>query len=137
MVAAAGMAFMMAAAFVCVPFPVVAALRIRIVLERACKQGFHLGIGIAGSTRIKLDTGFGQGAARAATDSAADQGIHAQLFEESGQSAVAVPICRDDLVGNNFAACGIVNLKLFRVAEVLEYVPVFICDRNFHGCNLR
>ena len=61
-----------------------------------------------------------RGSAGAATDAAADQGVHLMLRKEPSQGAVAAADGADHLGGNHLAVLDIIEFKLFAVAEVLE-----------------
>ena len=58
-------------------------------------------------------------------------------FEKHRQRPVAAAVCVHDLAGSDLAVLHRVQLELLRVAEMLEYQPVFIGDSDLHICILR
>src|SRR5699024_1474536 len=132
-VAAAAVAALMMGAVVAFAVRVMGAHGVGVVLQAARQQGLHRLVGAALCAGIQLDAGLCQRGARAAADTAADQGVHPALGQQTGQCAVAALAGADDLAGDHLAVFHIVYLKLFGMAEVLEHQAVFIGDCNaFH-----
>ena len=82
---------------------VVAALGVGIEGQLARQQVRYLAVCVARDTRVELNARLGQGSAGAATDAAADQGVHLMLLKEPSQGAVAAADGADHLGGNHLA----------------------------------
>lgn len=72
--------------------PVMLAADVGVVYQFSLQQGLYRFIRAAGYAAVQLDARFFQGFARAAPDAAADQRIHLQAAQESGQGAVPLPV---------------------------------------------
>ena len=82
--AAAGVtALVMVSAGMPLTVVVVAAYGVGIVGQAASQQGLHLGVRTAGRTGVELNPRLSQGAAGAAADAAADQGVHSTTRAET------------------------------------------------------
>lgn len=92
----------------------------------------HTLVGVAGAAGVELDARLGQGHLGTGPDTAADEAVHAVLGQEARQGAVAASVGGADLGGDYLAVLHLIDLELFRVAEVAEYHSVFIGDRDFH-----
>ena len=119
MLAAAVFAAGMIAVAVCMVMMV--AVHVGIKGKRSCQQGRYGYV-------------LSQSHLRAAADTAADQRIDALSLQKSGQRAVAAAHRVDDFCTDDCTVFYFVNLKLFRVAEMLENLALFICNCNFHTC---
>ena len=102
------------------------------VNQRTGQQVGHALIRIAGATGVQPDAGLGQSHLGAGTDTAAEQAVHAVRCQESGQGTVAAAVGGDYLGGDDGAVLNVVQLELFRVAEVTVYIAVFIGNCDFH-----
>lgn len=111
---------------------VMAALRIRIISEVPGKQRLHRRVAGAADAAVERDAGLGQRRLRTAADPAADKRVHMQAAKQRGQRAVAGAIRAYQLLGQNFAVAGIIDLELRRVTEVLKDLSVFISYCNYH-----
>ena len=127
-VIAAGVAF-------AVMMIVVVAADIGIECQLSGQQGFHSSIGAAGDSTVELYACGCQGHLGTAADTAADQHICVQGGQNAGQSTVAAAVGIDDMGGNDFAILYIIDLKLFRVAEMLKDLAVFVGNCNSHNCD--
>ena len=121
-----------AAFAVVVVLPVVMAGGVGIILQNAGEQGLHRLVSIAGHSRIPPDACGGQRGLGAAPDAAADQNIRANGVEDAGQSAMAAALGVHHLGSDDGSVGDLIDLKLFRVAKMLENLAVFVCDCNFH-----
>ena len=110
---------------------VVIAADIWIVGEFVGQQSVYRSISIAAS--VEPDTGFRQSHLSTASDAAADQRIDAMLHQKTGQRTVAAAIGVNDFGMSDFAIQDFVQLKLLRVAEMLENLSVFIGNCDFHS----
>ena len=116
---------------------VVGAGGVRVIGQRAGQQRFGLCVRRAARAGVQRNARLGQRCARTAADAAADQRVHAVRFEKHRQRPVAAAVCVHDLAGSDLAVLHRVQLELLRVAEMLEYQPVFIGDSDLHICILR
>ncbi len=132
MLAAAVFAAGMVAVAVCMVMMV--AVHVGIKGESPRQQGCYGFVCRTLHAAVQGDAGLGQGHLRAAADAAADQRIDALSLQKSSQRAVAAAHRVDDFCTDDCAVFYFVNLKLFRVAEMLENLALFICNCNFHTC---
>ena len=132
MLAAAVFAAGMVAVAVCMVMMV--AVHVGIKGESPRQQGCYGFVCRTLHAAVQGDAGLGQGHLRAAADTAADQRIDALSLQKSSQRAVAAAHRVDDFCTDDCAVFYFVNLKLFRVAEMLENLALFICNCNFHTC---
>lgn len=84
----------------------------------------------AGDAGVERDISVIQRDLRAHADAAADERIHAELLEHTGEGAVSAAGDRHDALGH-LAVFDFINLELLRMAEVLEDLTVFVGDCNF------
>ena len=87
----------------------------------------------AGQPAKQLDASLRQGALCPGTDAAAEDNIHMVLHQKACKGSVSLPVGGDDFGILQQAIFGGVDLELFRAAEVLEYLTVFIGNSDFHG----
>ena len=87
----------------------------------------------AGQPAKQLDARLRQGALCPGTDAAAEDNIHMVLHQKACKGSVSLPVGGDDFGILQQAIFGGVDLELFRAAEVLEYLTVFIGNSDFHG----
>ena len=132
MLAAAVFAAGMIAVAVCMVMMV--AVHVGIKGESPRQQGCYGFVCRTLHAAVQGDAGLGQGHLRAAADAAADQRIDALSLQKSSQRAVAAAHRVDDFCTDDCTVFYFVNLKLFRVAEMLENLALFICNCNFHTC---
>lgn len=132
MLAAAVFAAGMVAVAVCMVMMV--AVHVRIKGKRSCQQSRYGFVCRTLHAAVQGDAGLSQSHLRAAADTAADQRIDALSLQKSGQRAVAAAHRVDDFCTDDCTVFYFVNLKLFRVAEMLENLALFICNCNFHTC---
>lgn len=119
-------------AFSMMAVAVMAALDIRIKSKISGQERFYRFIRISGHTAVKLDAGVRKGVLGSHSNTAADQCVHAHLFQKACQSAVSAAIGIRNLLFYNTAVLHIIELKLFCVSKVLKYIPVFKCYCNSH-----
>ena len=119
-------------AFSMMPVSVMAALDIRIKSKISGQERFYRFIRISGHTAVKLDAGVRKGVLGSHSNTAADQCVHAHLFQKACQSAVSAAIGIRNLLFYNTAVLHIIELKLFCVSKMLKYIPVFKCYCNSH-----
>ena len=132
MLAAAVFAAGMIAVAVCMVMMV--AVHVGIKGKRSCQQGRYGFVCRTLHAAVQGDAGLSQSHLRAAADTAADQRIDALSLQKSGQRAMAAAHRVDDFCTDDCTVFYFVNLKLFRVAEMLENLALFICNCNFHTC---
>lgn len=114
---------------------VVAAGYVGIEFQRTIEQILDGFIGTARDAAIEVDRGFCQGLFRSAADTAGNDGIDFLGLQETDQSTVALTIGVDDVSLDDMAIFDIIDLELCRMAEMLEYIPIFICNCYFHHNN--
>ena len=127
-VAAAGMAFAVI---------MVRAVHIGIKRQRTVQERLHCLIGIALHTADQTDIGLRKRCLCAAANAAADQRIHTELCQQAGQRTVTAAVRIHHLCMQQLAAGYLVQLKLLRVAKMLENLSVFIGNCDFHNHFLR
>ena len=124
--AAAGVtALVMVSAGMPLTVVVVAAYGVGIVGQAASQQGLHLGVRTAGRTGVELNPRLSQGAAGAAADAAADQGVHSKSPQETRQGAMAGAACLHHPGGDHLALRRLVDFELLRMAKVLKNLSVY------------
>lgn len=113
----------------------VAASYIRVEFQRPVDQSFDGFIGTARNAAIQVDKGFRQGLFRSAADTAGNDSIDFLSLQEADQGAVSLAIGADDVGFDDIAVFDIINLELCRMAEMLEYIPIFIRNCYSHHNN--
>ena len=68
----------------------------------------------------------------AAANAAAQEGVHALGLQKASQGPVAGAVGVHHLRGEHLAVLHLVELKLGRVAKVLEHLAVFVRYCDFH-----
>ena len=111
----------------------VVAADIGIIDQLTLYQRFRSRVRAAADTAEKLNTGCIQRHPGAAAYAAADQNIHSQRLQNTGQGSVTASIGIHHLGRNDLALLNLVNLKLLSVAKMLEDLAVFISDCNSHN----
>lgn len=114
---------------------VVAAGYVGIEFQRTIEQILDGFIGIARNATIEIDRGFCQGLFRSAADAAGNDGIDFLGLQEADQGTMALTIGVDDVGLDDMAVFDIINLEFFRMAEMLEYIPIFIRNCYSHHNN--
>ena len=112
---------------------VVAASYVGIEFQRPVDQILDGFIGTARDATIEVDRGFCQGLFRSTADAAGNDGIDFLGLQEPYQGTVALTI--DDVSLDDMAIFDIINLEFFRMAEMLEYIPIFIRNCYSHHNN--
>lgn len=121
--AAVGTAVMFTMAMLLV---VMAASYVGIEFQRTIEQipdGF---IGTARNAAIEVNRSGRQGLLGSAADAAGNDGIDFLGLQETDQGTVALTIGVDDVSLDDMAIFDIIDLEFFRMAEMLEYIPIFI-----------
>lgn len=114
---------------------VVAAGYVGIEFQRTIEQILDGFIGTARDAAIEVDRGFCQGLFRSAADAAGNDGIDFLSLQEADQGAVSLAVGADDVGLDDIAVFDIIDLELCRMAEMLEYIPIFIRNCYFHHNN--
>ena len=122
---AAAMSFMMM-------LSMMAAYRIRIVIQSSRQELLHFLVRIAGTPRIQINPGLGKRCSGAAADTAANQHIHSAAQQKSRKSAVSLAVGIHDLRRHNLTILYMIHFKLLRMPKMLEHLSVFIRYCNFH-----
>lgn len=110
-----------------VPFfavSVVGARGVRVIFERAGKEGCDRFVRLAIHTAVDCDARFGEGDSRTHADAAADERVRPERGEETRQRAVSVCGSGDDFRALHLPALDVVDLERFGVPEVSENVAV-------------
>ena len=98
----------------------------------AAQIRFHRGVRGAGRAGAEFDALLLQRRLGAAADAAADQHVDSLVRQQHRQRFVAAAVGTDDLRGYDLAVLDLVYLELFRVAEVLKHLAVFVSNCYFH-----
>lgn len=121
--AAVGTAVMFTMAMLLV---VMAASYFGIEFQRTIEQILDGFIGTACNAAIEVNRSGRQGLLGSATDAAGNDGIDFLGLQETDQGTVALTIGVDDVSLDDMAIFDIIDLEFFRMAEMLEYIPIFI-----------
>lgn len=124
---------MLTAAVMAVVLVMMMAHSCRIVIQAAGEQRFHCRVRIAGYAAVQGDPRLGQCLARAAADTAADQRIHAQIFQEARKRSMAAAVGIHHGGGFYFPFFYFVDFELCCMSKVLEYLSICISNRDFHA----
>jgi len=121
--AAVGTAVMFTMAMLLV---VMAASYVGIEFQRTIEQILDGFIGTACNAAIEVNRSGRQGLLGSATDAAGNDGIDFLGLQETDQGTVALTMGVDDVSLDDMAIFDIIDLEFFRMAEMLEYIPIFI-----------
>ncbi len=130
--AAVGTAVMFTMAMLLV---VMAASYVGIEFQRTIEQILDGFIGTARNAAIEVNRSGLQGLLGSATDAAGNDGIDFLGLQETDQGTVALTIGVDDVSLDDMPIFDIINLEFFRMAEMLEYIPIFIRNCYSHHNN--
>lgn len=112
---------------------VMVTMNIRLKNKLSLKQRLHCLICTAGHTAVKTDLRFCQCILSPGSNASADQCIHFIFREHPCKSAVAAAACIYHLRPGYLPVFNIINLKLLRMPEMLEYISVLISYCNLHN----
>ena len=112
--------------------PMMVAVDGRVELQRAVQQRLDRRVRRAVHPAVQADARRGQRRLGPAADAAADQGIHPPGLQQSGQSAVSLPVCAQHPGFGDAAILHGVQFELFGAAEMLEDAAVFVSYCDFH-----
>lgn len=130
--AAVGTALMLTMAMLLV---VMAASYVGIEFQRTIEQILDGFIGTARNAAIEVNRSSRQGLLSSAADAAGNDGIDFLGLQETDQGTVALTIGVDDVSLDDMAIFDIIDLEFFRMAEMLEYIPIFIRNCYSHHNN--
>ena len=105
----------------------VTALDVGIIRKFSIHKRFYRLIGISGHSAVQLDSRLGKSILRPHTDSAADQGIHAQPGQKTCKRPVAASVRICHLFFYDLSVFYIIDLKLLCVSEMLKYISILKC----------
>lgn len=105
---------------------VVTASYVGIEFQRTIEQILDGFIGTTRNAAIEINRSGRQGLFRSTADAAGNDGIDFLGLQETDQSTVALTIGVDDVSLDDMAIFDIIDLEFFRMAEMLEYIPIFI-----------
>lgn len=111
---------------------VMAAGRMGIETQTAGQISCHGFVRVTGYAAENLDIRILQSKPCAGTNAAADQNIHAQAFQKTGQRTVAAAIGLHHPGGYDVAFLRLIKLKSGSMTKVLEHAARFIGNRDFH-----
>lgn len=130
--AAVGTAVMFTMAMLLV---VMAASYVGIEFQRTIEQILDGFIGTARNAAIEVNRSGLQGLLGSAADAAGNDGIDFLGLQETDQGTVALTMGVDDVSLDDMAIFDIIDLEFFRMAEMLEYIPIFIRNCYSHHNN--
>ncbi len=113
-------------------FSMVIAMDIRIIGKAPCKEGLYGLVRAAGYTPVKPDPRLSHSRLCACADPAADQHIHLETREQTGQSAMAAPFGAHHLGVPDLPVFHLVDLKILCMPEMREYISILIRYRDLH-----
>ena len=111
---------------------VMAAYRIRVIIQSPSKKLFYLLVRIAGAPRIQVDSCLRQRRARTAANTAADQHIDPAAKQKARKSAVPLSVSVYNLSIHNLLIFYMVYLEFLRMPKMLEHLSVLISHCNLH-----
>ena len=114
---------------------VMAASYVGIEFQRTIEQILDGFIGTARNAAIEVNRSSRQGLLSSAADAAGNDGIDFLGLQETDQGTVALTIGVDDVSLDDMAIFDIIDLEFFRMAEMLEYIPMFIRNCYSHHNN--
>lgn len=114
---------------------VMAASYVGIEFQRTIEQILDGFIGTARNAAIEVNRSSRQGLLSSAADAAGNDGIDFLGLQETDQGTVALTIGVDDVSLDDMAIFDIIDLEFFRMAEMLEYIPIFIRNCYSHHNN--
>ena len=115
----------------------VRAVHIGIKRQRTVQKSLYRLICVALHAADQTDIGLRKRCLCAAANAAADQRIHTKLCQQAGQRTVTAAVRIHHLCMQQLAAGYLVQLKLLRVAKMLENLSVFIGNCDLHNHFLR
>ena len=124
-VIAAGVALAMVMVMVITP-------DIGIEIQLTRRECFHRRVCAAGHAAVELNARRSQSHLGTAANAAADQHVRMQSCQDPSQGAVAAALGIDHFGRHDLSVLHLIDLKLGRMAEVLENLTVFISNCNFH-----
>ena len=110
---------------------------IGIVHQGVVQQVLYCTVGFTHDTAVELDSSFGKGHLCTAANTTADQHVDTIGTQETGQSAVTAAVGGLHFGRNDLAVLHGIELHIFRVAKMLEYLTVVVSNCNFHKNALR
>lgn len=117
------------------PCPVMlmmAALDIRVVLQRTRQERLYDSICVALHTAQQTDIRFCECGLRTAANAAADQRIHALRRKKACKRAMTAAVGVHNLRRKDFPILGFIYFELGGMTKMLEYLTVLISDCDFH-----
>ena len=120
-----------AAAVVAFFVMMVVTVHIWIKCKISCEECHNCIICTSRHAAIKLNPCFCQRHLCAPANAAVDQHIHLLFRKHTRQSAVTASLGADNLCIHDFSIGNFINLKLFCMSKMLEYIPFFISNCNF------
>ena len=105
---------------------------IGIISKITCSKALCRLVCISVDTPIELNACLGKCHLCTAANAAADQHIYIELGKKSGQCTMSASIGIDYFSRENFISFDGINLKLFRMAEVLKNFTITISYCDFH-----
>ena len=118
-IASAAMSFSMMMAFF-----MVVTMDVWIIGKPSCKECLYRLVRTSGYAAVKPDLCICQSRLRSGADPAADQKIHLHAGEQSGQSAVAAPLCAHHLRIHDLPVFDLIDFKVLCMPKMWEYVSV-------------
>ena len=114
---------------------VMAASYVGIEFQRTIEQILDGFIGTARNAAIEVNRSGRQGLLSSAADAAGNDGIDFLGLQEADQGTMTLTIGVDDVGLDDITVFNIIDLEFFRMAEMLEYIPIFIRNCYSHHNN--
>ena len=111
----------------------VVACGLRIEIQCARYEPFHLFVGIAGDSRVDFDTHAAEHLAGSAPYASAYQFLDPRGFQIPCEGPMSQAVVADDLGSDDLPVLDFIDLELLRMAEVLEDLPVLISCSYLHS----
>ena len=124
---------MVAVVFFPVMMPMVVAPGVGIIFQRSLRKSFCGGICSTLDSGIKCDSRIRKRCLRSHADSSADQRIRFYCLQEARKGTVSASVGINDLLIYDLSAFDVIQLELLGVSEMLEDLPVVICDCYSHA----
>ena len=111
---------------------VVVTVNVRVIDQSSVQQSAYSVIRAPGNAAVQLDSGSLQSVLGSGTDTTTNQRINIIALQETGQRSMSVAVPSRNPGFSDFAVLHCIQLELLRVSKMLENVPVFIGDSDFH-----
>lgn len=104
-------------------------VKLQFTLQESCDRI----VCISGNTAIQLDPSSCKGCLRAAANTAANQNVCIERMQDASQCAVSAAVRINDFRSGDSSILSIIDLKLCRMAKMLEDLAILISNCDSHN----